>query len=200
MKIIIKETGEKKEVLFMDKNGFDWSEDTAASNGFDMSQFPHDDEEDAFIMPKYEADYWVDFFETMNFCEDELNNLRNRYDADEVNSVLWDEMPEFDIDVYKEAVKNTAAILQRRYDIEAAQLVASYDSNLDESSFHYFKESLYRRDDGSYFLAGEGGPMTKYLRLDASGAQAYGERSFSITAAQAQAWLAKYHGEEGHTD
>lgn len=196
MNLIIQETGEMKEVHFMGENGYDIADEIAASCGFDSSQFAYDDDNFAYVVPKEEADYWMDFFEIYNSCEGKLHGLKNRYDAEEVSRILESEMPEFDIDVYEDAVESTTSILRRRYDTRTARLVFSYDSDLEQNDSHYFKESLYQRADGSYFLAGEGGAMTKYANEDERGGRGYGEGSYSISEAQAQTWIAKYCNKE----
>lgn len=190
MNFIIQETGEMKEVHFMDKNGCDWATDIAASCGFDRSKFTYDEEKDAFIAPKDEVECWVDFFETYNYCDKELRSLKDRYDENEVDDILGSEIPEFDIDVYRSAVERTKAILQKRYDTATAHLISSYDSNLPKDDWRYFKESLYQRADGSYFLTGEGGPMSGYSHTDELGSLCYGDGSYSITEVHAKAWIA----------
>lgn len=190
MNFIIQETGEMKEVHFMDKNGCDWAADVAASCGFDQSKFAYDDDKDAFIAPADVVEYWTDFFETYKSCDEKLRSLKNKYGADEVDEIFCTEMPAFDIDAFKEAVEQTEAILQKRYDTEAARLISSYDSNLPKDDWRYFKESLYQRADGSYFLTGEGGPMSGYSHTDELGNPCYGDGSYSITEVHAKAWIA----------
>ena len=162
MNFIIQETGEMKSVYFPDENTFDVSEEIACNVGFDPNEFTYDNERGGYIAPEIEVSYWVDFFEIYRFCEEELCALRDRYECDEINDILFSEMANFDIEVYKDAVEETKAILQKRFDTTKAQLISSY--------------SLYQRDDGTYFLAGE--------------------KSYSLSKRQAREWLARHRCRE----
>jgi len=52
----------------------------------------------------------------------------------------------------------------KRYDTETAKEVAGYRNGLGGNDFRNISENLYKTKKGSWFLAGEGGPMTKYSR------------------------------------
>lgn len=50
-----------------------------------------------------------------------------------------------------------------RYDTEAAELVGRHESHLPVTDFAFYVEELYRTPrSGRYFLAGEGGPASRY--------------------------------------
>lgn len=80
------------------------------------------------------------------------------------------------------------------YDMEKAELLHDDSNGYSKNDFRWCFEELYRTKKGRYFLAGEGGPMTKY-------AQAYGDMSGSgmgiipMTQAEALAWLENHDGE-----
>ena len=50
----------------------------------------------------------------------------------------------------------------RVYDTEAAELIASWSYGDGPSDFHWYEEGLYRKGNGEFFLAGEGGAMSSY--------------------------------------
>lgn len=197
MDFIVKETGERKRVSCLAKNGTDVAIDVATTCGFlENDEAVWDGEEDAYIAPEEVVEYWMEFFEIYNSCEEELDHLRDLY-GDEVDEVYSEEMGgDFDIDRFKDGVEATKAILQKRYDTATARLIAHYESEFSLSDFRYFDESLYQQDDGSYFIAGEGGPMTRYGVGDADGSRYYGKGSYSVTAAEAQRWFRDRFGKE----
>ncbi len=48
------------------------------------------------------------------------------------------------------------------YNTETAEFIIAYSNNGSFLDFSHFEEALYRTKKGQFFLAGEGGPMTKY--------------------------------------
>ena len=50
----------------------------------------------------------------------------------------------------------------KTYNTETATELGHYWNGLSDSDFRHISESLYRTKNGRYFLAGEGGPMTRY--------------------------------------
>lgn len=81
-----------------------------------------------------------------------------------------------------------AIINGKRYDTEKAELVAS-DSYGFSSDFQSWEEELYRTPRGSWFLWGEGGPMTKYA--ESSGQNSWGgsSRITPLTPQEVKEWL-----------
>ena len=81
----------------------------------------------------------------------------------------------------------------RRYDTETAEEVAKFWNGLSGNDFRSLSESLYRTKNGAYFLAGEGGPMTRYAQPcgDATGG---GSCIFPLSDEEALEWL-EGHGE-----
>jgi len=55
-----------------------------------------------------------------------------------------------------------AIIEGKRYDTETAREIAHYRNGLGSGDFRHVSETLYRTNKGAFFLAGEGGPMTRY--------------------------------------
>lgn len=56
------------------------------------------------------------------------------------------------------------------YDTETAKKIGGYSADYPANDFHYYKEALYKKRTGEFFLAGEGGPKSKYAE-DAEGGQ-----------------------------
>lgn len=83
----------------------------------------------------------------------------------------------------------------KSYNTETAEEVASFWNGLCSGDFGSLSESLYRTKKGSWFIAGEGGPMTKYARhygnMTSGGAEL-----IPITAQQALKWLERHNENE----
>lgn len=76
----------------------------------------------------------------------------------------------------------------KRYNTETAMEIASYDNGLGTRDFRGYEETLYKTKNGAWFLAGEGGPMTKYSQPcgDMTGG---GEGIIPMTPAEVMNWL-----------
>jgi hypothetical protein len=75
----------------------------------------------------------------------------------------------------------------RRYNTKTAEKLATYGNGLSVTDFRHYDESLYKTKKGSFFLAGEGGPMTKYSQPcgDMTGG---GENIIPLTEQEALSW------------
>jgi hypothetical protein len=76
----------------------------------------------------------------------------------------------------------------KRYDTATADVIA-INSFGYSGDFRHFKESLYRTKRGTWFLAGYGGPMTKYARQVDTNATSGGENIFPLSPDEAREWL-----------
>lgn len=75
----------------------------------------------------------------------------------------------------------------KRYDTETAELIAEH-SHLYAGDLGRFEEALYRTKNGAWFLAGEGGPASKYARHE--GNESLSSKGLRVlTPEHAQAWL-----------
>jgi hypothetical protein len=81
----------------------------------------------------------------------------------------------------------------KRYDTETAEDVASWHNHYYPNDFHYCTETLYRTKKGGWFLAGEGGPLSKYARSCGDGRRG-GKGLFPITEEEARQWLEERDG------
>ena len=51
----------------------------------------------------------------------------------------------------------------KKYDTETATLIATYEYST-QRDFNYCFEELYQTKKGTYFMYGEGGPLSKYAK------------------------------------
>ena len=83
----------------------------------------------------------------------------------------------------------------KRYDTATATEIGSHHNGRGRSDFRHMSESLYRTPRGNWFLAGEGGAMTKYSRPcgDMTGG---GEYIIPLSPENAREWLERHELEE----
>lgn len=79
----------------------------------------------------------------------------------------------------------------KRYDSDTAQLIAEGTGGYP-GNFNYYKEGLYRKRTGEFFLAGEGGPSSKYSKQVELNSWSGGENIFPLTYQQATEWGEKH--------
>jgi hypothetical protein len=79
----------------------------------------------------------------------------------------------------------------RRYDTQTAKLlgVATYGYCTD---FAYWREELYVKRTGEYFLYGQGGPMSKYSQQVGQNEWTGGHEIRPLSLDEAKAWAEKY--------
>ena len=77
------------------------------------------------------------------------------------------------------------------YNTETAKLVGSARYSYP-GDFSFWREELYQKKTGEFFLYGEGGPMTKYSRSIGSNTTAGGEEIIPLTVKEAKEWAEKY--------
>jgi hypothetical protein len=73
------------------------------------------------------------------------------------------------------------------YSTETATCIGSYEYS-NPRDFHYLREELYRKNNGEFFLCGEGGPLSKYREQVDSGGWTSGEAIIPLTIEEAKAW------------
>ncbi|BDF78686.1 hypothetical protein [Pyramidobacter piscolens] len=79
----------------------------------------------------------------------------------------------------------------KTYNTETATELGHYWNGRSDSDFSHISESLYRTKNGQYFLAGEGGPMTRYSRPvgDMTGG---GEKIIPLSESDAREWMERH--------
>ena len=85
-----------------------------------------------------------------------------------------------------------AIIDGKRYDTETAELIASDCSvGMSKSDFRWWEEKLYKTKKGTWFIAGEGGALTKYAVQVGSNASGAGEEIIPLSEEEVRKWLEK---------
>lgn len=79
------------------------------------------------------------------------------------------------------------------YNTETAEEVGHYDNALGCGDFRYIRESLYKTKRGRFFLAGEGGAMTKYSQGCGNNVRCEGSGIFPLGIEEAKEWM-EAHG------
>lgn len=80
----------------------------------------------------------------------------------------------------------------KRYDTDGAKEVAMW-SNVDNwTDFHFYKESLYRKRTGEYFLYGKGNAASKYAESVGQNCWDSGEEIIPLTEENARKWAEEH--------
>ena len=82
----------------------------------------------------------------------------------------------------------------KRYDTESAEFIESYEYGC--GTFQYESEALYRTPKGAWFVAGEGGPRSKYAVALSYSEWCGGKSITPLTETEAFAWCQKHAGVE----
>lgn len=80
----------------------------------------------------------------------------------------------------------------KRYDTETAQEIGSGGGKGNPGDFRHYSESLYITKKGSFFLAGEGGPLSRYGRPAYGGGTCGGEGIIPISREDALSWCEEH--------
>lgn len=75
----------------------------------------------------------------------------------------------------------------KKYDTDTAELLGS-DSHLWRNDIDYWKEELYRKKTGEFFLYGEGGARSKYGIQSSTNSWSGDEKIIPLTEAEAKHW------------
>ena len=74
----------------------------------------------------------------------------------------------------------------KKYDTDAAEYLVLHRSRT--GTFEDYDEVLYRTKTGEFFLAGKGGPLSKYRQKEGNGWR-NGERIIPLKEGEAKAWV-----------
>lgn len=77
------------------------------------------------------------------------------------------------------------------YDTTKAEEIGNYSNGLGTRDFRNVDETLYKTKQGRFFLAGEGGPMTKYSR-PCGNMTGGGSGIIPLDAAEARQWCEEH--------
>jgi hypothetical protein len=78
------------------------------------------------------------------------------------------------------------------YNTETATEIATWSNHYFPNDFHYCEETLYRTKKGAWFIAGEGGALSKYSRPCGSNGSCGGDGLEPISAKEAMEWLEQH--------
>ena len=80
-----------------------------------------------------------------------------------------------------------------RYDTDKATLLGENSANCSRTDFGWWKAGLYRTPRaGHFFLAGRGGPMTRFAHRVSSGGSQGGNKLIPMGLAEAREWAGQY--------
>ena len=75
----------------------------------------------------------------------------------------------------------------KKYNTETAKELGTYSNSGSWNDFDHFRETLYLKRTGEFFLLGEGGPRTKYAYSDGN-TRSGGAKIIPLTIEEAKAW------------
>ena len=81
-----------------------------------------------------------------------------------------------------------AIINRRRYDTSTAVEIVSYYNGLGDSDFRHEQSKLYKTKNGGYFLAGQGGPMSRWSAACGGNCTRGGEGIVEFSRDEAYEW------------
>ena len=91
------------------------------------------------------------------------------------------------------------ATFPKLYDTDTATKIADKEEYFGSNNFRNIFETLYKKKTGEFFLAGEGGPLTKYAE-DCGEMKTFGEAIFPLTTEEAKNWAEVNMSAEDYID
>lgn len=83
-------------------------------------------------------------------------------------------------------------INQKRYDTDTAKEMGSWENNYLMNDFHWFRETLYQKKTGEFFVHGQGNAASRYAeRVGASGWTG-SEKLVPMTWDEAREWAEEH--------
>lgn len=79
----------------------------------------------------------------------------------------------------------------KMYNTDTAELVATYYNICTSSNVEFFREELYRKKNGEWFLHGEGNAMSAYATVQGNNS-GWGEKIIPYTDSEARKWAETY--------
>lgn len=78
------------------------------------------------------------------------------------------------------------------YNTETATLVGEWWNDYCCNDYRYCEENLYRKENGEFFLHGEGGPLSQYRESCGDNCWGYGEEITPLPEQAAMQWAEKH--------
>ena len=85
-----------------------------------------------------------------------------------------------------------AIINGKRYDTDKASLIGEACASCPRNDFRYWDAGLYKTAAGNFFLAGEGGPMTRWAVPAGNTATAGSSGIFALDSEEALRWAEEH--------
>jgi len=85
------------------------------------------------------------------------------------------------------------------YNTETAEELAGANAGLSTSDFGHWREALYRTKKGAYFIAGGGGPRTRWAVAARGGGTGGSAGIKAVSTDEAREWVEKYANDEYET-
>lgn len=82
------------------------------------------------------------------------------------------------------------------YNTDTAELIHKWNNGYYPNDFNWCAETLYKTKKGAYFIAGEGGAMSKYSTRCGSNSAGGGSGISVLTEDEAIGWLENHGGTE----
>lgn len=79
----------------------------------------------------------------------------------------------------------------KSYNTETSEKLAEYWNGCSRLDFRFMSEDLYKTKKGQFFIAGEGGAMTKYSKT-CGNMRCSGEHIDLLSEAEAREWIEQY--------
>lgn len=83
-------------------------------------------------------------------------------------------------------------INRRKYDTDTATEIATYNNGKSYTDFGYIIESLYRKKNGEFFLAGESGAFMRYAHVCADNSVCGGSGIVPLSVDEAKDWVENF--------
>lgn len=80
-------------------------------------------------------------------------------------------------------------INKKMYDTDTAEFVEVFENTPYRSNAYYFKEKLYRKKTGEFFLHGYGNALTRYAEVTIGGMCSPGEKIIPLTKEEVKNWV-----------
>ena len=80
----------------------------------------------------------------------------------------------------------------KMYNTETANRIAAYDNGCPHNDFNYYREELYLKRTGEFFLYGEGGPATIYCNVYDDGCTGFGWDIIPLELHEAKSWCERH--------
>lgn len=86
------------------------------------------------------------------------------------------------------------------YNTETATLIGEWSNNRGHGDFSNMSEDLYLTKKGQYFIAGSGGPMTKYAKSCGNNCSTGSDDIYLLTPAEARTWAEEHLSTEEYME